>query len=224
MGSCLKWFPTSQQTAAFNKTTRSYTMNPSTFSLKNFSATTALSALAFIGTTALSTTSVITTAAVLSMTHSSTAQAALICRDEPINTRGSKSRYFKYQPMKKSGVFGKCKKAGGVKRIKMLVPSLPSGVKRVGASRMSRADGCSGGGTRGRILFHAACNAHDICYASPGASKFKCEDMFLQNMLKIAKHGPIGSRVKALAFTTATGVVAHSSYNNGQVFAKRNYK
>ena len=201
-------------------------MNKSTFSLKNFSATTALSTLAFIGTTALSTTSVVTTAAVLSMTHSSTAEAALVCRDVPINTTNSKSRYFKYQPMKKSGVFGKCKKAGGIKKIKMLVPSLPRGTKKVGTSRMKETDGCSGGGQRGRVLFDAACNAHDICYRTLGASKFKCEDMFLQNMLKISKHGPVGSRVKALSFTTAVGVGlrAHNAYANGQAWAKRNYK
>jgi len=128
--------------------------------------------------------------------------------------------------MKKSGLFGKCKKNGSIKKIKMLVPSLPRGVKKVGNSRMGQANGCSGGGSRGRILFHAACNAHDICYSTPGAAKFKCEDMFLQNMLKISKHGPVGSRVKAVSFTTAVGVGlrAHKGYAQGQAFAKNNYR
>jgi len=198
-------------------------MNTLKHTVKNVAATALLATTAIAGTTAISTTAVITTAA-LSATYSSTAEAALVCRDQPINTRGSKSRHFKYQPMKKSGLFGKCKKNGSPRTIKMLIPRLPRGVKKVGASRMNRADGCSGGGTRGRILFHAACNAHDICYSTPGVAKFKCEEMFLANMLKIAKHGPVGSRVKALSFTTAVGVAAHSSYRSGQAFAKRNYR
>lgn len=150
------------------------------------------------------------------------AEAGLICKDEPIDTTSSSSRMFKYQPMKKSGIAG-CVKDGPVKEIKMLIPRLPSGTVKTGHSRMTRADGCSGGGKTGRRLFHAACNAHDICYASLGVSKFKCEDMFVNNMLKIAKHGPVGSRTKALAFATAVGVGGHSSYDNGQAWAKDNY-
>lgn len=208
-------------------------MNQSTFSLKHFSATTALAALTFIGTTAISTTSIVTTAAVLSLTHASTAEAALVCRDQPIDTRSDLNprtgRIFKYQPMKKSGLFGKCKKAGSIKKIKMLVPRLPRGVKLKsnGLSRFNAStDGCSGGGFRGKRLFHAACVAHDICYKTPGAAKFKCEDMFLANMLKISKHGPVGSRVKALSFTTAVGasIRGHKAYKNGRVFANKHYK
>ena len=202
-------------------------MNKPALSLKIFSATTVLSALAFIGTTTLSLPSVVTTVAVLSIMHPSTAEAKVICRDEPIDTRKSKSRYFKYQPMKKKGLL-KCIKAGKIKKIKMLIPRLPKGVKLIkgGTSRMKGVDGCSGGGVRGRTLFHAACNAHDICYRSLGTPKFKCEDMFLQNMLKISKHGPVGSRVKALSFTTAVGVGirAHKAYKHGQRIAKKNYK
>ncbi len=162
--------------------------------------------------------------------NSTSAEAALVCRDQPINTThltGSKaSRYFHYQPMKKSGLFGKCEKAGPVKKIKMLVPRLPKGVKRVGKSRWNQTDGCSGGGVSGRTLFHAACNAHDICYRTLGTSKYKCENMFLENMLKIAKHGPVGSRTKALAFVTAVGtaVRAHDAYASGQNFARSNYR
>jgi len=206
-------------------------MNKTANTLKNVTATAVLAVSAFIGTTALSTTTVVTTTAVISMTHSSTAEAALVCRDQPVDTRHLKhprqGRYFYYQPMKKKGVFGKCKKAGGVTKIKMLAPRLPSGVKLKsgGLSRFDRmSDGCSGGGTRGRKLFHAACVAHDICYSSMGVPKFKCEDLFLANMLKISKHAPVGSRVKALSFTTAVGVAARSHYAKGQNWAKRNYK
>ena len=202
--------------------------------MQNVTASAVLAVSAIAGTTAVSTTTVATTAvAVLSVTHSTPAEAALICRDRPIDTRHLKytqsARYFHYQPMKKRGVFGKCKKAGGVKKIKMFVPSLASGIKKLsgGKSRFTRGGDCSGGGVKGRRLFHAACVAHDVCYASRGVSKSKCDAMFLKNMLKIAKHGPIGSRVKAGSFVTAV-VVAHrqsgKGYNFGQNWAKNNYK
>jgi len=198
--------------------------------IKSLAATAVLATSAIAGTTAISTSAVITTAA-LSATYSSTAEAALICRDQPIDTRRSKfkesARYFKYQPMKKSGVFGKCKKAGGVKKIKMLVPRLARGVKKVGASRWTRGGDCSGGGIRGKRLFHAACVAHDVCYASLNVSKSKCDAMFLKNMFKIAKHGPVGSRVKAGSFATAVIAAYRQSgkgYNFGQNWARANYK
>ncbi len=175
-------------------------------------------------------TAVAITAMPMVALNSAPAEAGVVCRDEPIDTThltGTKeARYFYYQPMQRTGFLGlgACIKAGPVKKIKMLVPRLPKGVKRVGKSRWNRSDGCSAGGARARRIFHAACNAHDICYSSLGVSKFKCEDMFLENMLKIAKHGPVGSRVEALAFVTATGVAARSSYTNNQNWAKNNYK
>jgi len=35
-------------------------------------------------------------------------------------------------------------------------------------------------------------------------------------MLKISKHGPVGSRVKAMSFVAATATFAHSHYRSGQ--------
>ena len=203
-----------------------------THTIKSLAATAVLATSAIAGTVAISTSAVITTAA-LSVTYSSGAEAALVCRDQPIDTRGQKfkesARYFKYQPMKKSGLFGKCKKAGGVKKIKMLVPRLASGVKKIAGkkSRYTKGGDCSGGGVRGKRLFHAACVAHDVCYASLNVSKSKCDAMFLKNMFKIAKHGPIGSRVKAASFATAVIAAvrqAGKGYNHGQNWAKSNYK
>lgn len=192
-----------------------------TITKKIIAATLAVSTLT--GAQAPTFTAAIGTAVAVSAITATPAEAAVVCRDEPIDTRGSKSRMFQYQPMKKKGLFGKCRKAGSVREIKMLIPRLPAGVKRTGSSRMNQPNGCSGGGIKGRRLFHAACNAHDICYQSLGVPKFKCEDMFLSNMLKISKHGPIGSRVKATAFVSAVGVGARSNYNDGQAWARRNY-
>ena len=207
-------------------------MNTLKNTIQNVSASAVLAVSAIAGTTVISTTTIATTAvAVLSVTQSAPAQAALICRDKPVNTSNKKytekARYFHYQPMKKKGVFGKCKEAGGVKKIKMLVPRLARGVKKVGESRWTRGGDCSAGGSRGKRLFHAACVAHDVCYASLNVSKLKCDDMFLNNMLKIAKHGPIGSRVKATTFATAVVAAYRQSgkgYKFGQSWARKNYK
>lgn len=195
---------------------------------KIIAATLAFSTLT--GTQTLTVTTAAGTAFAVSAISATPAEAAVICRDEPIyttaNTSGEDARYFWYQPMKKSGIFGKCKKAGSPKSIKMLVPRLAAGVKRKpnGVHRFNRGmDGCSKGGKRGVRLFHAACIAHDICYSSLGVPKFKCEDLFLSNMLKISKHGPIGTRVKALSYTTAVGVAGHGPYRDGQGWAARNY-
>ena len=61
------------------------------------------------------------------------------------------------------------------------------------------------------------------CYSYFG---YQNEDIFFKNMLKISKHGPVGSCVKALSFTTAVGFTlrSHNRYAQGQTFAKNNYK
>jgi len=191
-------------------------MNKFTRTVKNVAATTVVAMSAIAGTTAVSTTAIVTTVA-LSATYSSTAEAALICRDQPKDTRSDLTARtgvnFKYQPMKKSGgLFGKCKKNGGIKTIPMSIPASLQ-LPRI---HSWRSDGCSAGGIKGKRLFHAACVAHDVCYATNGVSKFTCEKLFRKNLKIIASHGPVGSHVKAESFFTAVGVAGHSSYRKGQ--------
>jgi len=190
--------------------------------MKKFAvATLSLSALA--GSTAITVTAVTTTTAVISLATPSAAQAKVICRDKPVDVRHDlHSAIFKYQPRERKGLV-RCKDDGPVRSIQMLLPPLPPGARpsfdkvRRGLSKHGYApDGCSGGGKRGRELFHAACVAHDICYRTTGTPKRQCEVLFRKNMLTIAKHGPVGTRIKALAFVTAVSTAGHRSYNQGQ--------
>lgn len=175
------------------------------------------------GSMAITASAVTTTTAALTLATSSTAEAKVICRDEPVDVRHDlHSAVFKYQPRKRKGLV-RCKDDGRVRSIQMLLPPLPPGARpsfdnvRRGLSKHGYGpDGCSGGGKRGRKLFHAACVAHDICYRTAGTPKRQCEVLFRKNMMTIAKHGPVGTRVKALAFVTAVSAAGHKSYNSGQ--------
>lgn len=49
---------------------------------------------------------------------------------------------------------------------------------------LERADGCSAPGIEHALtqVFRAACNIHDVCYATPGRRKTDCDTEFLHNM------------------------------------------
>ena len=199
----------------------------SNFTHKIAAAAIAVTALA--GSMAATTTAVVTTNAALSIMMTTTAEAKVICRDKPRDTRTDlTSAVFEYQPRVRKGLV-RCKNSGPVRKIQMLLPQLPRGAKpsfdlvRRGLSTpkhngFNKPNGCNDPmGKRGKKLFHAACVAHDICYRTPGAPKRMCEIMFRKNMLTISKHGPVGSRVKALSFVAATATFAHKHYRRGQV-------
>lgn len=88
-------------------------------------------------------------------------------------------------------------------------------------------DGCSGGLPFDKERFFAACVQHDICYATLGVSKAKCDSQFLKNMNNICSHSGGSCRNAALAFHTAVvfggwgSVKKNEGYLGAQAAAKK---
>ena len=54
-----------------------------------------------------------------------------------------------------------------------------------------RADGCSVPFGRYKERFKAACDEHDVCYATPGKDKPFCDDAFERNMLSMCRRDKV---------------------------------
>ncbi|KAJ3105791.1 hypothetical protein HDU96_008431, partial [Phlyctochytrium bullatum] len=95
----------------------------------------------------------------------------------------------------------------------------------------NRRDGCSvPQGSSGAIVaysgfFKAACDVHDMCYATEGRPQAQCDSDFEKNMKVLCKAGkPVGEigvcNSAADAFVTAVRVAGFSSWTNGQLACK----
>ena len=102
-----------------------------------------------------------------------------------------------------------------------------------GSQWASRADGCSipvpGLKEIWNEVFHAACDLHDLCYASLGHTQADCDRWFDVNMIQICQFPGIGSAFGFAACIDSAQVIyqavvvgGKSSFDNGQVWAKTN--
>ncbi|HXU30015.1 MAG TPA: RICIN domain-containing protein [Thermoanaerobaculia bacterium] len=97
-----------------------------------------------------------------------------------------------------------------------------------------RADGCSipvpGLKQMWNEIFHAACDLHDVCYATIGTTKTRCDQQFLFNMKSICGMPGVGSALYSSCLTSAAtmfdavALAAQSSYDGGQNWARGNCK
>jgi hypothetical protein len=85
---------------------------------------------------------------------------------------------------------------------------------------VDRADGCSGGVSSDKRRFRAACNEHDVCYATPGKTQKGCDEDFLANMRYMCEFEQGGCRGAAF-FIRGFVAFATKSYNNGQDYVAR---
>lgn len=98
----------------------------------------------------------------------------------------------------------------------------------------SRADGCSipveGLKQIWNEVFHAACDLHDLCYASLGHTQEDCDRWFLGNMKAICSFpgiatfgvGKTSCLSSAEVIYRAVQTKGRSSFDNGQVWARNN--
>lgn len=163
---------------------------------------------------------------------SSTAHAD--CDDYPLDPDPLWSNWYRWTGQKwtckKWGIFDcSCEWTGP--HHKGLVPRVYtySPVKGVCTSEFvleQRADGCSGGPDWDKKRFRAACNEHDKCYASPGASKDECDYSLLVNMNAICSNYFVTCATDARAYyiTLVHAKEAQKSYDDGQAWQARNCK
>jgi hypothetical protein len=104
----------------------------------------------------------------------------------------------------------------------------------------SRADGCSvPSGVSPITAFTEACNRHDICYATPGQTKARCDTAFYDAMsrvntgecksIKVIRGGIIIPSNEpnllcasaAIAYYTAVVNFGQNAYNDGQEAVRR---
>jgi len=144
----------------------------SNFTRKIAAAAIAVTTLA--GSIAATTPAVVTTNVALSIMMTTTAEAKVICRDKPENTMSDlTSAVFEYQPRARKGLV-RCKNAGPVRKIKMLLPPLPRGAKpsvdlvRRGLSTPKhngfiKPNGCNDPmGKRGKTVSRSMCGARHL--------------------------------------------------------------
>lgn len=96
-----------------------------------------------------------------------------------------------------------------------------------------RADGCSAPSGKYKKLylstpykkkFKAACDEHDVCYATYGKKKRDCDKAFDRNMADMCKRAGKGCKPMAYAFFNAVFLAGLPSYRNGQKYANENCK
>jgi hypothetical protein len=161
--------------------------------------------------------------------------AAADCPDRVIELGKYEGRdgRFQWQGQCFRGVLKGCKPCGPVHKKK--VPYLTKGggscTRKMIANH--RADGCSAPSgevkdvklaTPYKWKFKAACDEHDVCYATPGTEKEWCDRAFYQNMMATCKHAPEGCGSMAYVFFQAVykTPMGLSSYHGGQRFAREN--